>query len=396
MLNDKVTRHPIYFDNAATSFPKPDSVIAAVNHYLRDIGANPGRSGHFRSVEAGRLVLSAREQIARLFNLNNPMRVIFTANATEALNLAIRGILRPGDHAVTSSMEHNSTLRPLQELQKAGQISFTIVNAAPNGILNPGDVLQAVRNNTKAVVLNHASNVTGYVQKISDIGLFCRENGITFIVDCAQSAGNIPVDLQKENIDLLAFSGHKGMLGPTGTGGLILSNNFDFMTLSPLKFGGTGSLSDRIDQPEFLPDRFESGTLNVSGIAGLAEGVRFLLSLENSISAITRHKQNLISYFISKGQEEIPGFISYTDPSVLNSGAVAFNLANYPPSYVAQLLSDRYNILCRSGLHCAPYVHKTLGTYPGGTLRFGFGFFNSTTEIDGAITALTEIFKSGI
>jgi cysteine desulfurase family protein len=391
MSKDKIKSGVIYFDNAATSFPKPECVTDAVVNYMTQIGANPGRSGHKLSIEAGQIVFKARKSIATLFGLKNSMHVIFTSNATEALNLAIKGVLQEGDHAITTSMEHNSTIRPLHELEKEAFISLSIVQADKTGIIDPKRIREAITVRTKAVVVNHASNVLGCIQPIREIGKICKENGVISIIDCAQSAGVVPIDINRDNIDILAFAGHKGLYGPTGTGGMVIADNFDHKKIKPLKCGGTGSLSDKIDQPDFLPDRFESGTLNVAGLNGLLAGSQYIQNKPDGIKGIYRHKNELQKYFIKQAEMQVPGFICYSSSDLPSTGVVAFKINNISVSEMAQMLSDKYKIMCRQGLHCSPLAHQTIGTFPEGTLRFGFGIFNTKEEIDTAVHALKSI-----
>lgn len=391
MSKDRTISNIIYFDNAATSFPKPECVTDAVVNYMTQIGANPGRSGHKLSIEAGQIVFKARKSIATLFGLKNSMHVIFTSNATEALNLAIKGILQEGDHAITTSMEHNSTIRPLHELEKEAFISLAIVQADKTGIIDPKKIIEAITVKTKAIVVNHASNVLGCIQPIREIGKICQENGIIFIVDSAQSAGVVPIDINRDNIDILAFTGHKGLYGPTGTGGMVIADDFNHKKIKPLKYGGTGSLSDKIDQPDFLPDRFESGTLNVAGLSGLLAGSQYIQKKPGGIEGIYNHKNKLQNYFIKQAKMQVPGFICYSLSDLPSVGVVAFRLNNISISEVAQILSDKYEIMCRQGLHCSPLAHQTIGTFPEGTLRFGFGIFNTKEEIDTAVHALKSI-----
>ena len=391
MLKNKEKSGVIYFDNAATSFPKPDCVTDAVVHYLTQIGANPGRSGHKLAIEAGQIVFKTRKSIAALFGVKNPMHVIFTSNATEALNTAIKGVLQKGDHAVTSSMEHNSTIRPLHEMEKEGTISLSIIQANKIGILDHEKIRKAITAKTKAVVINHASNVIGCIQPIREIGKICRENEVIFIVDCAQSAGVVPIDIDQDNIDILAFAGHKGLYGPTGTGGMVIADGFDFKRIKPLKYGGTGSLSDKIDQPDFLPDRFESGTLNVVGLSGLLSGSEYIQLRDGGIERILEHKTELQNYFIQQAKMIVPNFSCYSSSNFPSTGVVAFMITNISISETAQILSDKYGIMCRQGLHCSPLAHQSIGTFPEGTLRFGFSIFNKKEEIDFAVQALKFI-----
>lgn len=380
----------IYFDNAATSWPKPDAVRAALGEYFGEAGGNPGRSGHRMSVAAARVIEQGRELLADLFRVSDPSRIVFTHNATHALNLAIyglfhRGAVRPGDHVVTTGVEHNSVMRPLRHLESMG-VELTIVACASDGSLEAKHVRPALRPNTRLVVSTHASNVTGTILPIAAIGALARANGILFLVDASQTAGSIPIDVAELNVDLLAFTGHKRLLGPTGTGGLYIREGIE---LDPLMRGGTGSQSASQAQPEFLPDAYESGTPNVAGLAGLAAGARFLSEI--GIEQAMRHERELVAQFL-KGAAEIPGMIVYgTENSAQGCGIVSFNLASATPSEVSLMLDESFGIMSRPGLHCAPAAHRTLGTFPAGTVRFSFGWFNTASEIEKSLQALREI-----
>ncbi|MCK5074768.1 MAG: aminotransferase class V-fold PLP-dependent enzyme [Calditrichia bacterium] len=384
----------IYFDNAATSFPKPKKVVDAVVDYMVNIGANPGRSGHDLSIKAGKIVFNARKSVAKLFGLKNPMKVIFTSNATDALNLAIQGSIKRGEHVVTSSMEHNSVIRPLKELEKSGKISLSIIKGNRDGLIDVNNIEREIKRNTTVVIINHASNVNGIIQPVKEIGKICIEKKLVFIVDCAQTAGVIPIDINNDNIDLLAFTGHKGLCGPSGTGGLVISDSYDYKKLKPLKYGGTGSLSDKPYQPDFLPDCFESGTLNVTGIAGLHEGINYILNYGKSMEDIFQYKGELVKYFIQTANKSLNSFTFYGGTENVSTGVVSFRLKNISVSKVSEELSAKYKIYCREGLHCAPLAHETIGTFPEGTLRFGFGLFNNKKQIDYAVYALKEIEKT--
>ncbi len=384
------TDKPIYLDNAATTFPKPGEVVDAVVDYMTRVGGNPGRSGHQLSIDAGEIVFSAREAVAELFGVTNPMRVIFCSNATEALNLAIQGILHEGGHAVTTAMEHNSTIRPLKELEKRGSIALTVVPCT-GGVVDPADFERALRPDTKLAVVNHGSNAFGVIQPLREIGEACRRKNVTLMADCAQTAGLVPIDMRNEPVDMVAFSGHKGLYGPTGTGGLLLSEKFDHGRLRPLKFGGTGSSSDSVHQPDFLPDEYESGTLNVAGLAGLCAGINYILSLQGGVGAILMRKKELARYFLARAGERVRGFVSPVPAELVGTGVVSFNIEDLEPSDVSYHLSDRYGVMSRSGLHCAPLAHQTMGSFPRGTVRFSFGIFNTKEEIDRAVSALEEI-----
>ena len=375
----------IYFDNAATSWPKPDSVWQAMEHCIKYAGANPGRSGHEMSIEANKLVTEARELLAALFNIQNPDRIIFTVNATEALNLAIKGLLKPGDHVITSSMEHNSVTRPLHVLSETGVV-VTKVPCGPDGKIEVSAVEAAICANTAAIVMTHASNVSGTLMPVDEIGRLARKRRLKFIVDAAQTAGLFDIDVQWMKIDLLAFPGHKSLLGPTGTGGLYIGENVD---LVPLKVGGTGSMSEVPGQPDVLPEKYESGTLNTVGIAGLAAGLKFLR--REGISQIREHEMKLTGMFLD-GASQINGLNIYGPQGIFaRVPVVSFCFEGKETGKVGTVLDQRYKIACRAGLHCAPDAHRTLGTLDKKLLRFSFSYFNSEAEIYYALKALAEI-----
>lgn len=380
----------IYLDNAATSWPKPPGVIEAMTAFMAEVGANPGRSGHRLAVEAGRLVYSTREAVADLFGAPDPLRVVFGQNVTEALNLALRGVLRPGNHVVTSSMEHNSVMRPLRALQRQG-VEVSVVGCSPEGVLLPADVEAALRPNTAMIALTHASNVVGTLLPIDEVGLLARRRGVPLLVDAAQTAGAHPLDMQALHIDLLAFTGHKALLGPMGTGGLIVAPEFDAKRITPLKRGGTGSRSDLEEQPDFLPDACESGTLNVPGLAGLRAGVRWVLA--RGVEEIRRHEVRLAQRLID-GLASISGVTVYgTRDAERQAATVSFNVAGLEPSEVGLRLDDEHGVLCRVGLHCAPAAHRTMGTFPRGTVRFGLGAMNTSEDVDAALAAVEALAR---
>ena len=382
----------IYFDNAATSWPKPPGVTEAMAHFMKEVGANPGRSGHRLSVEAGRIVYEAREAVAELFNIEDPLRIAFGYNVTEGLNLALRGYLRPGDHVITSSMEHNSVMRPLRALEREG-VELTVVACSPQGFLDPADVEAAIRPNTVMVVLNHGSNVVGSLLPMVKVSRICYKRDLILLVDAAQTAGAYPIDVEGDHIDLLGFTGHKALCGPMGTGGLYIGPRVDLGRFEPLKRGGTGSRSELEEQPDFLPDMCESGTANTVGLAGLGAGVRFVL--EQGVENIRRHEEELTAQLI-EGLKAIPGVTLYGGhDAVRQTAAVSFNVAGLEPSEVGLQLDEEYGILCRVGLHCAPSAHKTIGTFPTGTVRFGLSYFNTEEEVDLAIQAVREIAGRG-
>ena len=367
----------IYFDNAATSWPKPPGVTEAMVHFLNQVGANPGRAGHRRAVEAGRIVYNAREAVAELFNAPDPLRIAFGANVTEALNLALLGLLRPGDHVVTSSMEHNAVMRPLRALENE-RVEVTVVGCSTDGRLDLAALEAAIRPDTVLVALNHASNVTGTVLPVAEVGAICR-HGPLLLVDAAQTGGAYPIDLQADGIDLFAFTGHKSLGGPMGTGGLIVGERVDEKRITPLVYGGTGSLSEHDQQPDFMPDAFESGTPNAVGLAGLEAGVRWVL--ERGVNEIRAHEVGLTQALIEE-LGSIPGVTVYgTLDAELQTATVSFNITGVAPSEVGMRLDEEYGIMCRVGLHCAPAAHKTLGTFPGGTVRFGLGAFSTMADV---------------
>lgn len=378
----------IYFDNAATSWPKPPGVAEAMVRFLNEVGANPGRAAHRRAVESGRILYEAREAVAELFNAPDPLRVVFGLNVTDALNLALRGLLRPGDHVITSSMEHNSVMRPLRALESGG-VEVTVVRCSPQGLLDPANVEAAFRPHTKMVVLNHASNVVGTLLPVGEVGALCRQRGVLLLVDAAQTGGAYPIDVQAERIDLLAFTGHKALGGPMGTGGLIIDKRVNEKEIEPLRRGGTGSRSEHEQQPDFLPDLCESGTPNVVGLAGLTAGVRWVLA--QGVEAIRAYEIALTRRLID-GLRAIPGVTVYgTLDAELQTATVSFNIAGMEPSEVGLRLDDEYGIMCRVGLHCAPAAHRTIGTFPEGTVRFGLGAFNTLDEIEAALAAVAEL-----
>jgi len=380
----------IYFDQAATSWPKPESVIQAMEHFFRHVGANPGRSGHRLSIESGRVVYAAREAVADLFHAASPLRVVFGANATAALNLALHGLLRPGDHVVTSGMEHNSVMRPLRALESRG-VTLSVAACREDGSLDPAVLEAAIQPRTKLLALTHASNVCGTLLPIAAAGEIARRKGLLLLVDAAQTAGAVPIDVQADRIDLLAFTGHKSLLGPTGTGGLYVGERVDLEGFQPLLQGGTGSLSEREEHPRFLPDLGESGTPNAAGLAGLAAGVRWVLA--QGVDAIRNHEQALVRRLV-KGLAAIPGVRRHGGGDGLEQTAtVSFNISGMAPSSVGLQLDEDHGILCRVGLHCAPAAHRTLGTYPEGTVRFALGCFNTAAEVDLALEAVDRIAR---
>jgi cysteine desulfurase/selenocysteine lyase len=381
----------IYLDHAATSWPKPPQVIRAMADLLERAGGNPGRSGHRLSVEAGRIVNDAREAIAMLFNAPDPLRVIFTSNATHAINIVLRGMLHPGDRVVTTGMEHNAVMRPLRALAERG-VDLEVVRAGPDGLIDLSDLSRALEKPTRLVVVNHASNVIGTIQPVAEIAAVAHRKGAFLLVDAAQSAGVLPIDIQAMGIDLLAFAGHKGLQGPTGTGGLVLSDLFDANAIEPLTRGGTGSHSEFEVQPAFLPDKFESGTLNSVGIAGLGAGVRYVL--ERGVPAICEHEARL-AHALVEGLENIKG-VTVCGPRAIErrTAVLSFTVAGRRVSEIGLRLDEEYEILCRVGLHCSPAAHRTIGTFPEGAVRFAPGIGTTLDEIQEAVRAVEKVVKS--
>ena len=389
----------IYLDNAATSFPKPPQVMESVLHYMEKVGANPGRSGHQLSIEASGIVQHTRESLATLFNITDPKRIVFTMNATESLNTVLYGFLNHGDNVIISSMEHNSVVRPLKHLEENSVITLTIAPCDNKGFLDINALKKLINKNTALMVLNHASNVCGTIQDVRAVKRAI--GGIPLLMDAAQTAGCYPIDVTADDIDFLAFTGHKGLLGPQGTGGLYIREG---LSVRPLKRGGTGSISESTQQPDFLPDSLESGTQNNPGIAGLGAGVDFIL--KEGVNKIKNHEASLTSTLL-KELHGVPGLtiygplkadlqtatISMTFDSILPTGdnhtfggCGSINLAwmeeGIPVADAGHILDSKFDIFVRAGLHCAPLAHKTLGTFPEGTVRFSMGYFNTLQDVE--------------
>ncbi len=397
----------IYLDNAATSFHKPPQVVAAMTHFMTRIGANPGRAGHELAVAAENIVQNTRQSLATLFHIEDTQQISFALNITEALNTVINGFLNQGDHVLTSGMEHNSVLRPLKYLEEQGIITLDIVPCDHKGVMDIDAIPKLINKQTALFVLNHASNVCGTIQ---DVGAVKNAIGdIPLLLDSAQTAGIYPIDVQAQGIDFLAFTGHKGLMGPQGTGGLYIREG---LKLRPLKRGGTGSVSENVQQPDFMPDLLESGTQNNVGIAGLGAAVDFIL--DEGIEKIKAHEealtrallkaiypiQEITIYGPLKAELQTP-VISLTFDSILpedaenSRGCGSVNLdwfeEGVPVDEAGNRLTGDYNILVRVGLHCAPLAHQTLGTFPAGTLRLSMGYFNTLEEIQLAADAIGKI-----
>jgi cysteine desulfurase family protein len=378
---------PVYFDNAATSWPKPPAMMEAMARFNESVGGNPGRSGHRLAVEAARVVYEARERAAEVIGSPDPLSIAFTKNATEAINCVLFGLLRPGDHVVTSGLEHNSVMRPLRFLERQG-VDLSIIPCSPAGVLDPVDAMRAMKSHTKAIVVTHASNVTGTLLPLDALARIAHEGGSIFVVDASQTAGSVPIEVIRTGIDILCFTGHKSLLGPQGTGGFYVRKGLE-NRIRPLMRGGTGSASEFEEQPDFLPDRFESGTPNAIGLAGLAAGIRFVLDL--GVEG-TREKEVHLTRLFLEGVAEIPGTTVYGPQDARQRTAVvSFNVRGVSPSEIAFELDEQFAVLSRPGLHCAPAAHRTLGTFPEGTVRFSFGHSTTEDEIRRGLEAVAHL-----
>ena len=374
----------IYMDNAATTMQKPDCVIDAVVNAMRHMG-NSGRGAHEASLDASRLIYETREMISDLVNLGSPRQVAFTCNSTEALNTAILGLFGPGDHLISTVMEHNSVLRPLYRLEKEGaELSFVPCDAS--GMLCVDTLEQYLRPNTKGLICTHASNLTGNANDLKKIGAFCKEHGLLFVVDASQTAGVLPIDMQAMNIDVLCFTGHKGLYGPQGTGGICVREG---ITVRPLKSGGSGIHTYLKEHPSEMPTALEAGTLNGHGIAGLHAALGFLK--QTGTDTIHKKEISLMRRFVA-GVKEIPSICLYGNFDTDERAAVvSLNIGDYDSSEVSDELSVTYGISTRPGAHCAPLMHTSMGTVDQGMVRFSFSWFNTEEEVDTAVRALKEL-----
>ena len=374
----------IYFDNAATTLRKPDCVVQAVAEAMCSLG-NSGRGVHRGALSASRIIYDTRVALAQLFGAESPERIAFTANSTQALNMAIKGILNPGDHVITTALEHNSVLRPLYELEDRG-VQLTVLPADSMGNIRYGDFEQEIRPNTKAIVTTHGSNLTGNLLDIGRIGAIAKRHGLTYIVDASQTAGVFDIDVQAMGIDILCFTGHKGLLGPQGTGGIYVREGVE---IRPLLSGGSGVQTYLRHHPPQMPTALEAGTLNGHGIAGLGAAVRYLQG--TGLDAIRAKEQELMWEFYSRVLE-IPGITVYGDFCDRNRCAiVSLNIRDYDSGEVSDALSTEYGIATRPGAHCAPLMHKALGTVEQGAVRFSFSHYNTMEEIKIAVSALREL-----
>jgi cysteine desulfurase/selenocysteine lyase len=381
----------IYLDNAATSWPKPPEVLKAITDVLERAGGNPGRSGHRLSIAAARVIYDTREEIARFFGISNPLRVVFTGNATYAINLALKGKLKPGDHVVTSSMEHNAVMRPLRSLEKQG-IRLSIVPCADDGSLDVKDMARAIIPGTRLVVMTHASNVVGTLLPVNEIASIAHQAGALMMVDAAQTAGVISIDMHAMGIDLLAFTGHKELQGSPGIGGLVIADGVDTSRIEPLIRGGTGSRSESEEQPDDLPDKFESGTANLAGVASLGAGLRWIK--DRGIDGIRHHLKELSKVLIDN-LSTLQGVKLYgtCDPE-RSVAIVSFTITGKSVSEIGLRLDEEFGVLSRVGLHCAPAAHKTIGTFPEGTVRLAPGIFTTIDDIQKTVKAVSKVVQS--
>ncbi|HLG42645.1 MAG TPA: aminotransferase class V-fold PLP-dependent enzyme [Planctomycetota bacterium] len=379
----------LYLDNAATSWPKPDIVYETLDRFTRTTAANPGRSGHRMAVEAEERISDCRGRLARLIRAESPERIAFTLNGTDALNIAIKGVVKAGDHVVTSVLEHNSINRPLGRMEKEGRIQVTRCPADGAGIISPDDVRRALRPNTRLVAITHCPNALGVVQPVEEYGRISREAGALLLVDAAQSIGVVDIDVHRMNIDLLAFPGHKALFGLMGTGALYVRKGLD---LAFFREGGVGYKAEVELHPEEMPYRLEGGTPNAHGIVALGAGLKFIE--EEGLERIRRHEQGLALKFIARLREDRRFVVHAGNIPERQLGPVSLSIRGAPPDEVGAALDREYRIACRPGLHCAPGAHKHLGTFPKGTVRFSFGYFNTEEHVDRAAQALESIAQA--
>ncbi|WP_010279205.1 aminotransferase class V-fold PLP-dependent enzyme [Paenibacillus senegalensis] len=377
-----------YFDHAASSWPKPPEVIKAMADCVELYGANPGRGGHRMAVQASKILFAARANLAKLFNIKNANDISFALNTTAALNQAISGFVQPNDHVISTSIEHNSVRRPLEYLKRTKQVEVTFLQTNEKGELDLDDIVQAIRPNTSLLICSHGSNLLGSIMPIADIAEICRKHGVKVLVDAAQTAGTYPIDVQAMGIDMLAFPGHKGLLGPQGTGGLYLAPD---LVLEPHLHGGTGSQSESIEQPTVRPDRYEAGTPNTPGIAGLNEGVKLIM--QTGVANI-HHKEWQLSQQLLEGLQQIPGVKCFgPELGEPRSGIVSFLIEGVEASEAAFILDQSFQIAVRAGYHCTPLGHETAGTTDSGAVRSSVGFYTSKEDVDYFLSAIREISK---
>lgn len=378
----------VYLDNAATTRYKPKSVVEDMTYFMNNLNCSPGRGGYQCAMESGREIMKTRFLLTEFFNAGEPENVIFTKNVTESLNFLINGLLKKGDHVITTTLEHNAVLRPLNQLEENNIIEVSYVEANNKALLDPNLVEDEIKENTKLILINHASNVTGTILPVQEIGEIANKHGLFYAIDTAQTAGILDINFEQLNLDFLGFTGHKGLLGPQGIGGMILSDRLA-ENMESLITGGTGSLSESVKQPDFLPDKFESGTLNTPGVIGLKAGVEYINSV--GISAIHNHENRLLEMFLNgvTNNKKINVFGTLdVDKKV---PTVPVTVEGYDLGDLGFKLAEEYGIMVRSGLHCAPLAHKTIGTFPEGTLRFSLGWHTTEEEIEYTLETLSKI-----
>ena len=380
----------VYLDNAATSLVKPPEVPEAMMEYMREVNANPGRGGYELSLEAGRRMYGVRETLAGFFGADHPEQVVFSQNVTLALNQAIKGLVRPGDHVVISAMEHNAVFRPVWKLREKGIIDFSVIPADSRGITDPEDFLRLLRPDTRLLVVSHASNVCGSIFPLREVAEMARARDILVVADTAQTAGVLPVSLNGDSLDVLAFTGHKHLLGPTGTGGMVVGPRA-LSRMETLIEGGTGSLSHRPEQPDFLPDMLECGTLNTVGLAGLEAGVRWL---QGRPPGLERQWEMEVAGRLLESLMALPQLEIYGPRDMrLQTGTIAFNIRGVDNGELCQVLDSEFGVMGRTGLHCSPLGHETLGTLPEGCMRFSTGAFTTMEEVEYTLNAVRELVK---
>ena len=388
------TARRIYLDNAATSFPKPKGVLQAMVDYAGKVGASAGRGAYHEALRSGEIIQEARCRIARLIGCREPDHIIMTFNCTDGLSLAIKGLITEPCHVITTRMDHNSVLRPLGALTTQLGIEVSYVEADTRGLVDPDDLRAAIRPDTRLMAVVHGSNICGSVQDIAAAGQIAREHGIAFLVDAAQTVGHLPIDVEALGVDMMAFPGHKGLLGPLGTGVLYIRPGFEDR-LRPLREGGTGSKSELALQPEFMPDRFESGSHNAIGIAGLSEGVGYLL--DQDFDAIVEHDRMLCEHFLG-ATEGIEGLTVYGPRNPQDRvGVFSVSVEGFEPAELAAVLEEQFGLLTRPGLHCAPFAHQAIGTFAaGGTTRLSSGHFTTVEDMQYAAEALRQVACSSL
>lgn len=381
----------IYFDNAATTFPKPDSVVKAMFDYMSNQGGSANRGSSSTALQSSRAVYDCRYELAKFFNFPKSENVIFTNNITTSLNMLLLGIIKSGWHIITTSMEHNSVIRPLVKIsEEVPDVELDIIKCNEEGFISVEKIKDRIKDNTKLIILTHASNLVGTIQPIEEIGKICKENNILFILDSAQTAGVVPIDMEKFNINGLAFTGHKSLLGPQGIGGFIIDDKLNSMCKNIFS-GGTGSNSSLVEQPQDLPDKFEYGTLNTPGIIGLLEGIRFIE--KEGIEKI-KEKEEFLCQKAMDLLNEIPEIKIYGPmDSMKKTSTISFNIEGMDPEFTGFLLDNEFNITCRTGIHCTPLAHKTVGSYPMGSIRISLGYFNTLEEVYRFVEVIKELIS---